>query len=45
MEISFNYPDGWTFEDRQAGVLIQGEKNGTGDSDKRTVVTITKNLS
>jgi hypothetical protein len=42
MEISFNYPDGWTFEDRQAGVLIQGEKNGTGDSDKRTVVTITK---
>ncbi len=42
MEISFNYPDGWTFEERQAGVFIQGEKNGTGDNDNRTVVTIKK---
>jgi hypothetical protein len=42
MEISFNYPDGWTFQERKAGVLIQGEKNGTDNSTKRSVVTITK---
>jgi hypothetical protein len=41
-EISFNYPDGWTIQERTAGVLILGEKNGTGNSTKHSVVTISK---
>ncbi len=41
-EISFNYPDGWSIQERTAGVLIQGEKNATDNSTKRSVVTITK---
>ena len=28
-EISFNYPDGWSIQERASGVLIQGEKNAT----------------
>lgn len=40
MEISFNYPDGWTMQERTAGVLIQGDN--TGNSTKRSVVTISK---
>lgn len=37
-EMSFDYPNGWTFEDRAAGIVIQGEKNGTNN----TAVTISK---
>lgn len=37
-EISFDYPNGWTFEDRAAGIVIQGEKNDTNI----TTVTISK---
>ncbi|NYB53076.1 MAG: hypothetical protein HVN35_11040 [Methanobacteriaceae archaeon] len=40
-EISFNYPDGWAFQERTAGTLIQGEKNGT-NSTAHSVVTIRK---
>jgi hypothetical protein len=41
-EISFNYPNGWTFQERTPGTLIQGEKNGTDNSTNRSVVTISK---
>lgn len=41
-EISFNYPDGWSIQERASGVLIHGEKNATENSSKRSVVTITK---
>lgn len=41
-EISFNYPNGWTFQERTPGALIQGEKNSTDNSTNRSVVTITK---
>jgi hypothetical protein len=44
-EISFNYPDGWAFQERVAGELIQGEKNGTDDSTYRSVVTINRTLA
>lgn len=42
MKISFNYPDGWAFQERSPGVLIQGEKNGTIDATNRSVVTIAR---
>jgi len=42
IEISFNYPDGWAFQERTAGVLIQGEKNGTDNSTNRSVATINR---
>ncbi len=42
VEISFNYPTGWAFEERAAGALIQGEKNGTSNVTNRSVVTIAK---
>jgi len=42
IEISFNYPNGWAFQDRTPGVLIQGEKNGTDNSTNRSVVTINR---
>jgi hypothetical protein len=41
-EISFNYPNGWTFQERTPGALIQGEKNSTDNSTNRSVVTLTK---
>lgn len=41
-EISFNYPNGWAFQERTPGALIQGEKNSTDNSTNRSVVTITK---
>nr|WP_319374880.1 PsbP-related protein [uncultured Methanobacterium sp.] len=41
-EISFNYLNGWAFQERTAGVLIQGEKNSTDNSTNRSVVTITR---
>lgn len=37
-EISFDYPNNWTFEDMAAGIVIQGEKNSTNN----TAVTISK---
>jgi hypothetical protein len=42
VEISFNYPAGWAFQERTAGILIQGEKNGTDNTTNRSVVTIAK---
>ena len=41
-EISFNYPNGWSFSERTPGELIHGEKNSTDNSTNRSVVTITK---
>lgn len=41
-EISFNYPNGWSFSERTPGELIQGEKNSTDNSTNRSVVTINK---
>ncbi len=41
-EISFNYPNGWSFQERTPGVLIQGEKNSTENTTNRSVVTITR---
>ncbi|AUB56261.1 MAG: hypothetical protein KO318_02850 [Methanobacterium sp.] len=41
-EISFNYPNEWSFSERTPGELIQGEKNSTDNSTNRSVVTINK---
>jgi len=41
-EISFNYPNGWAFQERTPGTLIQGEKNSTDNSTYHSVVTISK---
>jgi hypothetical protein len=41
-EISFNYPNGWVFQERAPGALIQGEKNSTENTTNRSVVTITR---
>jgi len=41
-EISFNYPNGWAFQERTPGALIQGEKNSTENTSNRSVVTITR---
>ncbi|EKF86515.1 PsbP-related protein [Methanobacterium formicicum] len=41
-EISFNYPNGWAFQERTPGELIQGEKNSTENTTNRSVVTITR---
>lgn len=41
-EISFNYPNGWSFSERTPGELIHGEKNSTDNSTYRSAVTITK---